>query len=136
RDVLRQPKAHAHPEFARLLHVRYQQLEMIEPLRHGAMMMLEGDDEAGLEIHGRAELDRRPAGVRDMQRAPLMRDIDPIRRQAGALEKRLGLLQILLGEHAHADTLGARLATRALEHETVVTRFGDAAEKDGLLVLI
>ena len=110
RDVFRQPEAHAHPELAGLLHVGHQQLEMIDPLRHRAVVVLEGDDEARLHVHGGAELDRRAAHVRDMQRAALVRDLDPFRRQAGLVEKRLGLLQVFLGEDAHADTLGLRLA--------------------------
>ncbi len=80
RDVFGEPEAHAHPEFARLLHVGHQQLEMIDTLRHRAAVVLEGDDEARFHLHGRAELDRGAACVRDMQRASLMRQLDPFRR--------------------------------------------------------
>ena len=85
---------------------------MIEPLRHRAVVVLERDDEARLHVHGGAELDRRAADVGDMQRAALVRDLDPFRRQARLVEKRLRLLQVLLGEDAHADALGLRLAAR------------------------
>ena len=54
-----------------------------------------------------------PLASDDVQRAALMRDLGPFRRQAGLLEKVLGLLQILLGEDAHADALGLA-ARRAL----------------------
>src|SRR4029453_8562440 len=101
---------------------------MIDPLRHRAVMVLERDHEPRLELHGRAELDRPAACVRDMQGAALVRDLDPWRRQAGFVEKRLGLLQILFAEDAHADALGLRLATRAIENEAVMTRLGDAAK--------
>ena len=46
----------------------------------GAAVLLEGDDEPRLHLHGRAELDRSTAWVRHMQRAPLMRHLDPFRR--------------------------------------------------------
>src|SRR5215831_10471794 len=107
---------------------------MIDPLRHPAMIVLERDDEARLELHGRAELDRRAACVRGMQGAALVRDLDPCRRQAGFVEKRLGLLQILFAEDAHAHALGPRLAARALENEAVMTRLGDTAQIEGIPV--
>ena len=131
-----EPKAQAHPEFACALHVGHQQLEMIDPLRHCAVMVLERDHEAWLELHGRAELDRSAACVRDMQGAALVRDLDPCRRQTGLVEKGLGLLQILVAEDAHADALGLRLAARALENEAVMTRLGDAAQIEGIAVFI
>src|SRR5262249_25394917 len=79
RDVFREPKAQAHPEFACAPHVGHQQLKMIEPLRHRAVMMLECDHEAWLDLHGRAELDWSAACVRNMQGAALVRNLDPCR---------------------------------------------------------
>src|SRR6202040_1845279 len=87
-----------------------------------------------LDLHGRAELDRSAACVHDMQSAALVEDLGPCRRQAGFVEKRLGLLQILVAEDAHADALGLRLAARALENEAVMTRLGDAAQIEGIAV--
>src|SRR4029077_5572011 len=87
---------------------------MIEPLRHRAAVLREGDEQARLHLHGRAELDRRSACVRDMQRSALVRALPPLRRQSGLLEKCLRLLQILLAEDAHADALGLRLAVPTL----------------------
>src|SRR2546428_6321566 len=58
---------------SRLLHVGHQLLEVIEPLRHRAAVLLERNNEARLDLHGRAELDRSAACVRDMQRAALVR---------------------------------------------------------------
>src|SRR4029453_5167350 len=109
---------------------------MIDPLRHRAVMVLEPHHEAWLDLHGRAELDRRTACVRGMQGAALVRDLDPFRRQAGLVEKRLGLLQILFAENAHAHALGLRLAARALENEAVMTRLGDAAKIERVPVFI
>ena len=71
-----------------------------------------------------------------MQGAALVRNLDPCRRQAGFVEKRLGLLQILVAEDAHADALGLRLAARALENEAVMTRLGDAAKIERIAVFI
>src|SRR5258708_28320724 len=136
RDVFREPEAQAHPEFARALHVGNQELEMIDPLRHRAVVVLERDHEAWLDLHGRAELDRSATCVHDMQGAALVRNLDPFRRQAGSVEKRLGLLQILVAEDAHADALGLRLAARALENEAVMTRLGDAAKIERIAVFI
>ena len=136
RNVLREPKAHAHPEFTGLLNVRDQQLEVIEPLRHRTAVLREGDEEARLHLHGGAKFDRRAACVRDMQRSALMRDVDPFRRQSGLVEKCLRFLQILLAEDAHADALGLRLAAPTLEHEAVVTGLGDAAEIERIAILV
>ena len=71
-----------------------------------------------------------------MQGAALVRDLDPFRRQSGLVEKRLGFLQILLAEDAHADALGLRLAAPTLEHEAVVTGLGDAAEVERVAILV
>src|SRR5262245_42455466 len=60
----------------------------------------------------------------------------PIFRQAGFVEKRLGLLQILFAEDTHAHALGLRLAARALENEAVMTRLGDAAKIEGIPVFV
>ena len=109
---------------------------MIESLRHGAVVVLECDDQARLELHGRAELDRRAARVRYMQGASLVRDLDPLRRQPGLVEEHLGLLQILLGEDAQTDSLGLRLAARAFEDKAVVARLGNAAQIDRVVVLV
>src|SRR4051812_40995773 len=48
RNVLGQAKPQAHPELACVLHVRHQQLEMIEPLRHCPAMLVERDHKARL----------------------------------------------------------------------------------------
>src|SRR5215470_16878525 len=109
---------------------------MIDPLRYRAVMVLERDHEPWLELHGRAELDRGAARVRDVQGAALVRDVDPCRRQAGLVKKCLGLLQILVAEDAHADALGLRLAARALENKAVMTRLGDTAQIEGIPVFV
>jgi hypothetical protein len=136
RNVFREPKSHAHPEFACLAHVRHQQLEMIEPLRLGPMMLKKGNDEPRLDVHARAEFDRHAARIDDMQRAALVRNLDPFGRHAGGSEEPLCLFQIFLGEDAHADALGFRLAARAFEHETVVTCLGHAAQKERVGILV
>ena len=70
-----------------------------------------------------------------MQRPALIRPLDPLRRQSGFLEIGFRFFQILLGEAAHADALGFGRA-RALEHERVMARLGDAAQIDRILVLV
>src|SRR5262245_21913982 len=70
------------------------------------------------------------------RRSPLVRDLDPFRRQSGLVEKRLRLIQILLAEDAHADALGLRLAAHALEHEAVVTGLGDTAEIERVVIVV
>ena len=70
-----------------------------------------------------------------MERASLVRSLDPLRRQAGLVEIGLRLFQILLGKAAHADALGKRRAG-ALEHERVMAGLGDAAQVDRILVLV
>src|SRR5580704_18652894 len=70
-----------------------------------------------------------------MERAALVRPLNPLRRQAGILEISFRLFQILLGEAAHADPLGLRRA-RALEHQRVMTDLGDAAQIDRVVVLV
>ena len=109
---------------------------MIESLRHGAVVVLECDHKARFELHGRAELDRCPARIRNVQGASLVRDLRPLRRQPGFLEEHLGLLQILLGEDAQTDSLGLRLAPRAFEDEAVVARLGNAAQIDRVAILV
>src|SRR5262249_56046697 len=99
-------------------------------------VVLECDDEARYHLHGGVELDGSAAGIRDMQRAALVRHLDPFCRQAGFVEERLGFPQILFAENAHADPLGLRVTAAALEHEAMVTGLGDAAEIERVLVLV
>ncbi len=110
-------------------------MKVVDPLRHRAVVMLEGHDEPRLARHGGAEFERRADGVVDVQGAALMRTFDPLRRQSGLFEIELRLLQIFLAEAAHADPLGLRCAG-ALEDERVMARFGDAAQIDRILVLV
>ena len=109
---------------------------MIQPLRDCAAVVLEGDDQARLLIHGCAEFNRRADRIRHVQGATLVRDLDPLRRQAGLFEKGLRLFQIVLGENAHADALGSRLVACALEHEAVVACLGNAAEIERVTILV
>ena len=49
---------------------------------------------------------------------------------AGAIEVRFGLVEVLVGEHPHADALALRLAAGALEREAVVAALLHAAQPD------
>src|SRR2546423_7386046 len=71
-----------------------------------------------------------------MERAPLMRNLDPLCRQALLVEEQLGLLQILLRENAHADALRLRLAARLFENKAVMARLGDPTQKQRIRVLV
>ncbi len=136
RDVFREPEAQAHPELAGLLHVRHQQLEVVDALRHRAVMILERHHQPRLEVHGGAELDRRPVHVRHVQRTALMRHLGPLGGQAQLLEMVLRLLQVLLGEDPQADPLCLGLTRGALEHEAVVAGLCHPAQIDRVLVLV
>src|SRR5579863_7584067 len=86
RDVFGQPEAQPHVKLQLPLHVRHQQLEMVDALRHGAAMMLEGEDHPWLRSHGSAEFERRTERIADMECAALIRPFDPLRRQPRLLE--------------------------------------------------
>ena len=135
RDVFGEPEAEPHVEFQLALHVRHQHLEMVDALRHRAVVLSERDEQPRLGRHGGAEFERHAERIADMERAALIRPLHPLRRQAGLLEIMLGLLQILLGEAAHADALRLRRGG-ALEHQAVMTRLGDAAQIDRVLILV
>ena len=92
RDVFGQAKPHRHVEFQFALHVRHQQLEVIDALRHGAVMMLETGYKPRLCRHGGAEFERGAERIADMQRSTLVRPLDPLRRQSCFLEIKSGLL--------------------------------------------
>ena len=53
-DVFGQAEAHRHVEFASMPHRGGEHLEMVEPLRAGAVELLEIHDAPGLGRHGRA----------------------------------------------------------------------------------
>ena len=135
RDVFGEPEAEPHVEFQLPLHVRHQNLEMIDTLRHGAAMMLEIHQEPRLGRHGGAEFQRHTARIADVQRLALVWPLHPLRRQAGLLEIVLRFFKILLGEAPHADALGFGHA-RTLEHQRVMARLGDPAQIDRILVLV
>ena len=80
--------------------------------------------------HGGAQLDRRAGWVGEMQRAALVQHLDERRGDAGAIEMRFGLVEVLVGEHPHADALALRLAAGALEREAVVAALLYAAQPD------
>jgi len=71
-----------------------------------------------------------------MQGAALMRNVDEGRGDAGAIEVRFRLAQILVGEHPKADALALRLAGRSLEREAVVTALLDPAQPDRVGILV
>src|SRR3984893_508471 len=92
--------------------------------------------QAGLDFHGRAELDRYPACVPHRKRASLMRSLEPFGRQTGIAEECFRLVEVLLRENPHADALGLRLAARLFKDEAVMTCLRDAAQVDRALVLV
>ena len=77
------------------------------------LVLLEIDDQPRLRRHAGAEFERHADRIGHVQRAPLMRPLDPFRRQPGLVEIGLGLFQILLGEAAHADALASPPRLRA-----------------------
>ena len=108
---------------------------MIDALRHGAVVMLEAHHQTRLGRHGGAEFERYPERITHVQGLALIRPLHPLRGQAGFLEIVLRLLQILLGETAHADALRFGRA-RAPEHERMMARLGDATQIQRILVLV
>ena len=70
-----------------------------------------------------------------MQGAALMRNVDEGRGDAGAIEVRFRLAQILVGEHPKA-TRSHGLAGRSLEREAVVTALLDPAQPDRVGILV
>ena len=136
RDELGEPEAEIAVELAGLRHLGRENLEMIDPQRAGAVVLLELHDQPRLHRLGGAEFERRADRVGDVQRAALVRHLDPFRRQAGALEHVLGLVEILLGVDPQADALAGRFAVALLEHDAVVAGLLHAAQIERLVVLV
>ena len=80
RDVFGQPETHGHVELQLPLHVRHQQLKMVDTLRHRTVMVFERHHQARLPRHGGAEFERRADHIVDRKRATLMRALHPLRR--------------------------------------------------------
>jgi hypothetical protein len=104
-------------------------------VRRRDVVMIEAREQPRLQRHGGAEFERQAERIADVQGPALVRPLDPKRWQVRFFEIMLRLFQILLGEAAHADPLGLRGA-RALEHQRVMTHLGNAAQIDGVLVLV
>jgi hypothetical protein len=91
---------------------------------------------ARLRRQRRAQLHRHPHHVGEAQGAALKGRLDELRRNAGAVEMRLRLVQVLLVEHVHADALAARLAVRLLQGEAMVSALLDAVQVDRIGILV
>ena len=77
-----------------------------------------------------------PAAVGDMQGAALERHVDKARFDAGAVEMRLGLDEIVVGEDAKADPLAHRLALGLLQRQAVMAAFLDAVQPHRVVGLV
>jgi hypothetical protein len=108
---------------------------MIDAVRHRAVVMLKTRHQPRLGGHRGAEFERQAERIADVERPALVRPVDPLRRKVRFFEIPLRLFQILLGKTAHADPLGLRRAC-ALEHQRVMTDFGNTAQIDRILVLV
>jgi len=91
---------------------------------------------ARLLLHRGDEIDHGAHVVRVAQRAALERHVDQLRRNAGLVEMRFRLVEILLVEDVHADRLAARLARGLLQREAVVLALLDAAQPERIRVLV
>ena len=109
---------------------------MIEPPGRCALEFLELHGEPRPGLHGGAEFERRADRVGDVERASLVRRLDPTGRQPGLVEICLGLLEVLIRIDAQPDPLAHRRLAAALEHEAVVARFLDAAQVERVFVLV
>ena len=69
-----------------------------------------------------------PSGSAHVQGPALVRRLDPSGGQAGAAIERLGLVEVLLGEHAQADAPAHRRLGGALQHQAVVAGFLQPAQ--------
>src|SRR5262245_2540324 len=134
-DVFRQAEAHLHVEFQRRSHLVGKHLEMVDALRAGAVEQFEVHDPSRLGRHGRADFERRARNIDGVQAAALERHVDEARRQPARLEVRLREIEVVLGEHAHPDTLaGGRAA--GLQYQAMVAAFLQAAQIERGFVLV
>jgi hypothetical protein len=101
-----------------------------------AFVGVDRDVRARLRLHGGDQLDWRSHRVGEPQRAALVRHLDEPRRDAGAVEVRLRLVEILLVEHVHADAFAARHVGGPLQREAVMAAFLDAAQPQRIGILV
>ena len=92
--VVRHAEAEIEIEFRRRRHVRHQHLIMVHAQRARALVRVG----LGLGAHmgrlRRDQFERRAVVIGDMQSAALERHVDEARFDAGAVEMRLGLVEI------------------------------------------
>ena len=84
------------------------QLEVVEAQRVAAAMEVKARQQPRLNGHARAELERDPAGIRHVQRAPLMREISPDGFELQVREVLGQALELLVGEDAKGDPHAVR----------------------------
>lgn len=134
-DVFRQPEAHRHVELAGGPHRGREHLDVVDALRAGAVEGLEMHDASRLGLHGRAKLKRCADNIGGVQGSVLERRVDPPCRQTALAEMSLRQVEILLGQHAQADTFALWLGA-GLEYKAVVTAFFQAAQIERVAVVV
>ena len=78
-DVLGQSETDRAVEIETGLHVRRDYLDVVQALRAGALVDFQVMEQAWPGFHGSAELERRAGRIGRLQRAALMRHVDPCR---------------------------------------------------------
>ena len=127
RDIFAETEAGRHVEFAGLAHFRRQNLIVVEAQRAAAALLRKCGDHARHHRHGGAEFHRCADRVGHLQGAPLKRHLDKGRDAALRLEIALCAIEIVFGQHAHAEPPAGRLKSFA-QDQTVVAGFLDAAK--------
>jgi hypothetical protein len=78
---------------------------LIDAQRARALVVRKLHDEARPRFHRRAYFERCADRIRNMQRSPMVRDLDPLRRQFRAFEICHGFFKIFFRVNPQADAL-------------------------------
>src|SRR3954452_14705342 len=100
-----------------------------------AAMQMKLREHARHNRHRRAELQRHAGDILRVQRLALMRNVRPGCRATLAFKERLQMIEVMFAKNPHADARAGRGLAGASQHETVMTRFLDAAQIEGVTIL-
>ena len=85
---------------------------------------------------GRHQLQRRAGGVAHVQRTALKRDVDEAGFDANTVEMRLGLDEVVIGEHTKPDAFAHSLALGLLQCQAVMASLLHAMQPDRVVRLV
>ena len=134
--VIRNTETQIEIEFRRGGDIWHEHLIMIHAQRTSTFMSVRPRLRTDVGRLGRHQLQRRAGGVAHVQRTALKWDVDEAGFDANTVEMRLGLDEVVIGEHTKPDAFAYSLALGLLQCQAVMASLLHAMQPDRVVRLV